>query len=71
VAFSLLFGWGIGIIAARVMYAVFPALLVVAGWAATRFAVKSRATLLVASYGLAVVAIANAIHEVMTHGPYS
>jgi len=69
--YSLLFGWGIGIIATREMYGLFPAVLVVVGWAATRFALKSRATLLVASYGLALVAIANALHEVMAHGPYS
>ncbi len=71
VAFSLLFGWGIGIIADRVMFDAFPALLVLAGWMATRFAVKSRVTLAVASYGLAIVAVANALHEVLTHGPYS
>jgi hypothetical protein len=70
-AYSLLFGWGIGIIATREMYDVFPPILVVAGWVASRFAAKSRVTLLVASYGLALVAIANALHEVMTHGPYS
>jgi hypothetical protein len=71
IAFSVLFGWGIGIITTRVMFDSFPALLVLAGWMATRFAVKSRATLLVASYGLAVIAIGNALHEVLTHGPYS
>jgi hypothetical protein len=71
IAFSLLFGWGIGIIATRVMFDAFPAFLVLAGWMATRFAVKSRTALLVASYGLAVVAVANALHEVLTHGPYS
>jgi hypothetical protein len=71
IAFSLLFGWGIGIVATRVMVEAFPALLVLAGWMATRFAVKSRATLLVASYGLAIIAVANALHEVLTHGPYS
>jgi hypothetical protein len=70
-AYALLFGWGIGIIATRELYDVFPAILVIAGWAATRFAVKSRATLLVASYGLALVAIANALHEVIVHGPYA
>jgi hypothetical protein len=71
VAFSLLFGWGIGITATRVMSDAFPALLVLAGWMATRFAAKSRATLVVASYGLAIIAVANALHEVLTHGPYS
>jgi hypothetical protein len=71
IALSLAFGWGIGIIATRVMFDAFPAFLVLAGWMATRFAVKSRATLLVASYGLAIVAVANALHEVLTHGPYS
>lgn len=71
IAFSLLFGWGIGIIATQVMFDAFPALLVLAGWMAARFAAKSRATLLVASYGLAVIAVANALHEVLTHGPYS
>jgi hypothetical protein len=71
VAVSLVFGWGIGIIATRIMFAVFPAILVLAGWVATRFAVKSRVTLLVASYGLVIVAIANAVHEVVVHGPYS
>jgi hypothetical protein len=71
IACSLLFGWGIGILATRIMYCVLPGILVAAGWAATRFAVKSRATLLVSSYGLALIAIANALHEIMTHGPYS
>jgi len=71
IAFSVLFGWGIGVYATRIMFAVFPAILVVAGWAATRLAAKSRATLLVATYGLAIVAIANALHEVLVPGPYS
>jgi hypothetical protein len=71
IAFSLLFGWGIGIIATRVMIDALPAFLVLAGWMATRFAVRSRVTLLVACYGLAVVAVANALHEVLMHGPYS
>lgn len=71
IAFSLLFGWGIGLVATRVMFDAFPALLVLAGWMATRFAVKSRATMLATSYGLAIVAVANALHEVLTHGPYS
>jgi hypothetical protein len=69
--FSLLFGWGIGIITTRVMFETFPALLVLAGWMAMRFAASSRATLLAASYGLAAIAVANALHEVLTHGPYS
>ncbi len=71
VAFSLWFGWGIGIVATRVMFDAFPALLVLAGWMATRFATRSRATLLVASYGLALIAVANALQVVLTHGPYS
>ncbi len=71
IVFSLLFGWGVGIITTRVMFEAYPALLVLAGWMATRFAAKSRVTLLVASYGLAVIAVANAPHEVLTHGPYS
>jgi hypothetical protein len=71
IALSLLFGWGIGIYATRIMFAAFPAILVVIGWVATRFAAKSRVTLLVATYGLAIVAIANALHEVLVHGPYS
>jgi hypothetical protein len=71
IAFSLLFGWGIGIVTSRMMFDAFPAFLVLAGWMATRFAAKSRATLLVASYGLAIIAVANALHEVLTHGPYS
>jgi hypothetical protein len=71
IALSLVFGWGIGILATRVMFDAFPAFLVLAGWMATRFAVRSRATLLVASYGLAIIAVANALHEVLTHGPYS
>jgi hypothetical protein len=66
-----LFGWGIGITATRVMFDAFPALLVLAGWMATRFAAKSRVTLVVTSYGLAIIAVANALHEVLTHGPYS
>jgi hypothetical protein len=71
IGFSLLFGWGIGIVTTRVMFDAFPALLVLAGWMAARFASRSRATLLVASYGLAIIAVANALHEVLTHGPYS
>jgi len=71
IAASLLFGWGIGIYSTRIMFAVFPAILVAAGWVATQLAAKSRVTLLVATYGLAIVAIANALHEVLVHGPYS
>jgi hypothetical protein len=71
IAFSLLFGWGIGILATRILFDAFPAFLVLAGWVATRFAVKSPVTLVVASYGLAIIAVANALHEVLSHGPYS
>jgi len=71
IGLSLLFGWAIGVYATRIMFAAFPAILVVAGWVGTQFAAKSRVTLLVATYGLGIVAIANALHEVLVHGPYS
>jgi hypothetical protein len=71
VAVGLAFTWGIGIIASRLMFHVFPALLVFAGWLAARLSVSSRGTAWFVAVMLSVTTVALVAMAVLSHGPYS
>jgi hypothetical protein len=65
------FGWGIGLMADRVMFHAFPALLVLAGWVAARIAAASPRAGRLVTAGVVVFAAVALTADIMIPGPYS
>jgi hypothetical protein len=68
---SLVYTFGLGIIASRIMFHVFPAVLVLIGWVAAKLAANSRHTAGVATLAVSVAALGHIAHEMTSYGPYS
>jgi hypothetical protein len=71
VLFSVLFAWGIGIIASRLMFHAVPALFVVAGWLAARVTAGSRPASRLVGPAFLVLAAAVMAADIAAQGPYS
>ncbi|HEY4185380.1 MAG TPA: hypothetical protein VGP07_09940 [Polyangia bacterium] len=67
---GIFFTWGIGIIASRLMFHIFPALIVVAGWMAARFSGRGRRAEWVVGIALSATTLALVVAELLAHGPY-
>jgi len=68
---SVLFTFGIGIFATRIMYHVFPAVLVLAGWITAKLIASPRVAWRFAILTVPVATVGYVVHELTSHGPYS
>jgi hypothetical protein len=71
IAAAVLFAWGIGIIASRLMFHAMPALLIVVGWLAARIATTSPRAARTVAVGIAAAAAASITADIVAYGPYS
>jgi hypothetical protein len=69
--FAIIFCFGLGIIATRIMYQVVPPILVLIGWITARLASNSRTTSWLARIAVSLAALAYAGQVLTSHGPYS
>jgi hypothetical protein len=70
-AAAVAFAWGIGIMADRLMFHAFPALLVLAGWLAARIAAASPRAARLVTAALVLLAAATLATGIVSPGPYS
>jgi hypothetical protein len=68
---SVLFTFGLGIFTTRIMYHVFPAVLVLAGWITEKLMASPRVGWRFAILTVPVATVGYVVHELTSHGPYS
>jgi hypothetical protein len=68
---SLIFTFGLGIIATRIMFDVLPAILVLAGWVSARLAASSRAAMWLVNLAIPLLALLYVGQVLTSYGPYS
>jgi hypothetical protein len=68
---AIIFSFGIGIIATRIMYQVLPGILLLIGWVSARLAANTQATRWLVYLAIPLAALVYAGHVLTSYGPYS